>query len=73
MIRRKLIEQEGFEVPEEELNDYIEQYARDNNMDTKRVRIEYRSNKKRENLKNILLDNKVYGYLAGKADIRTVK
>jgi len=73
LIREYLIKEEAIKVTEEEIDEYLKKAAEDNNMDFERLRLEYRSGEKRENLRNELTDQKVYDFLEGKAEVRTVK
>ena len=73
LIREKLIEQEGFEITGREIDEYLEQYAKENNMDPKRVKIENRSEEKRSLIIDTLLDNKIFDYLEDKAVVSTFK
>jgi len=73
LIREKLIEQEGFEITDQEVDDYLQQYAKENNMDVKRVKIEHRSGEKRQRVIDALLDNKIFAYLESKAEVSTFK
>lgn len=73
LIREKLIEQEGFEITDQEVDDYLQEYAKENNMDVKRLKIEYRSGEKRTRIIYNMLDNKIFDYLEGKAEVTTFK
>jgi len=73
LIREKLIEREGFEITDQEVDDYLQQYAKENNIDAKRLKIEYRSGEKRTRIIYNMLDNKIFDYLEGKAEVTTFK
>ncbi len=72
LIRQKLMGEENISVSDGEIDEYIDTYAKNNNLENKRVHAEYRSGKKRDDLKSALLDDKIYDFLENKADVRTV-
>ncbi len=73
LIRQKLVVQEQFTVSDQEIDDFIEKLAEENKIDAKRAKSEYRSGEKREDLKSVLLDDKIFGFLEEKADVKAVK
>jgi len=72
LIKQKLITQEKLELTDTDLDDYLKQYSEDHGVDIKRLTIEYKSGKKRDDLKNVLLDKKIYDFLESKAEVRSV-
>jgi len=72
LIKQKLITQEKIELTDTDLDDYLTQYSKDSGIDIKRLKIEYKSGKKREDLKNVLLDKKFYDFLESKAEVKTI-
>jgi len=73
LIREKLIETEGFEISDGEIDDFLKSAAEKNGIDYERLKFEYRSGEKRENLRTSLTDDKVYDFLESRAEVRTVK
>ncbi|MFC1564191.1 trigger factor [candidate division KSB1 bacterium] len=72
LIREKLVEQEKIEVTDEELDAYIKNYCDERNLDYERIKIEYRSGQRREELRQELIDNKVYEYYENQVEVKTV-
>jgi len=73
LIRQKIIDTEGFTVADQEIDDHLKRFAEENNLDYERIRIKYRSGENRENIKDDLLNTKVYSLLETKSEIRTIK
>lgn len=73
LIRQKIVDQEKLAVTDAEIEEYLENFVSLNKVDAKRLSIEYRSGKKRDDLKNSLLDKKVYEFLESKTEVSTVK
>ncbi|MCP4723433.1 MAG: trigger factor [bacterium] len=73
LIREKLVEQEKMEVSDEELDEYIKKYAEDHGIEYERLKIEYRSGQKREELRQNMIDDKVYEYYENQIKVKTIK
>ncbi len=72
LIREKLIEQEKIEVTDKQIDEYIKKYAEDHNLEFERLKIEYRSGQRKEELRQNLIDEKVYEYYENHVDIKTI-
>lgn len=72
LIKQKLIIQEKIEVADTDIDDYLKKYSEEHSADIKRLKIEYKSGKKRDDLRTLLLDNKIYELLESKAEVRSI-
>lgn len=73
LVRDYIMRSESISVTDEEVDTYLKEAAEKNNMDYERLRIEYRSGDKRENLRNDLLDKKVYDFLESKSEVSIIQ
>lgn len=73
LVREKIIETQQFTVTDQEIDDYLKDYAQKNLLDAERIRLQYRSDDRRKELKEKLMDNKIYEFLESKADVIVLK
>lgn len=73
LLVNKIIEKEGFEVSEEELDEEMKKQAEANDMSFEQVKEQYSQSNYMEYLKNDILDRKAYGFLIENADIKEGK
>ncbi|MFC1553407.1 trigger factor [candidate division KSB1 bacterium] len=73
IIRQELVNEHKFEVTDKDLDDHLEEHAKKHGLDHERVKIEFRSGKNREDLRNILLEKQIYDYLENLAEVSVVK
>lgn len=72
LIKQKLITQEKIEVTDTDIDDYLKKYSEERSADIKRLKIEYKSGKKRDDLRTSLIDNKIYEFLESKAEVSSI-
>ncbi|MFP4564203.1 MAG: trigger factor [Spirochaetia bacterium] len=73
LLVNKIIEKEGFEVSEEELDEEMKKQAEANDMSFEQVKEQYSQSNYMDYLKNDILDRKAYDFLIENADIKEGK
>ena len=73
LLVNKIIEKEGFEVSEEELDEEMKKQAEANDMSFEQVKEQYSQSNYMEYLKNDILDRKAHDFLIENADIKEGK
>ncbi len=73
LLVNKIIEKEGFEVSEEELDEEMKKQAEANDMSFEQVKEQYSQSNYMEYLKNDILDRKAHDFVIENADIKEGK
>jgi trigger factor len=73
IIRQRLIDQIHMEVSDEEIDKRIQELEKLPNSDPQKIGELSTDNEKRKNLKNDILDAKIYSYLASQSNIKEIK